>query len=319
VEREPHHGPNDVNMAAPRRLVVTGATGKQGGALIAALLARPSQPFEIYALTRNKTSRSARALASKPNVHVIEGHFKDPAAIFQQVENPWGMFLMTMPMNAKKEEAEGKAMSQAALDAGVQHIVFTATDRGGQEQSDHDPTPIPHFYSKYRIEKEIEQKAKAKGTTWTFLRPVAFFENMPNNFIGRAFVTIWQQNGLDRKLQFISTTDIGKVAADAFLNSESAEYRNKAVSLAGDDLSLDEAAKVFKEVAGQGLPRTYSFVGWLLKIVLWEQLGIMFKWFIDSGFKVDVPALRKRYPFLKDYRAWLREESAWKEGGVKRD
>ena len=45
----------------------------------------------------------------------------------------------------------------------------------------------------------------------------------------------------------------------------------------------------------------------------------MFKWFIDSGFKVDVPALRQRYPFLKDYRAWLKEESAWKEKGVKRD
>ena len=71
-----------------RRLVVTGATGKQGGALIAELLSRPSQTFEIYALTRDKTSRKAQALASKPAVHVIEGNFDNPAAIFQQVENP---------------------------------------------------------------------------------------------------------------------------------------------------------------------------------------------------------------------------------------
>ena len=105
-------------MAAARKLLVTGATGKQGGALIKALLSKPSQPFEIYALTRDKTSRSAQALAAKPNIHVVEGNFADPDAIFQQVK-PWGLFSVTMPINAKKEEAEGKAMTKAAFEAGV--------------------------------------------------------------------------------------------------------------------------------------------------------------------------------------------------------
>lgn len=80
-------------MAFPKRLVVTGATGKQGGALISALLDRPSQPFEIYAITRNADSKSAQALARQPNVHVVQGDFNDPSGIFGKVERPWGEYL----------------------------------------------------------------------------------------------------------------------------------------------------------------------------------------------------------------------------------
>jgi len=302
-------------MATARRLVITGATGKQGGALISGLLSKPSQPFEIYALTRNKGSRSAQALASKPNVHVIEGDFKDPGAVFNQVEKPWGFFSVTMPINAKKEEQEGKAMTKAAIEAGVQHIVFTATDRGGPAKSDTNPTNVPHFISKFNIEADIVERSKEskQGTTWTFLRPVAFMENLSNNFLGKGFLAVWRLNGHDRKLQLVSTKDIGRVAAEAFLNAESEEYCNQAISLAGDHISPLEAAEIFKEVTGKEIPSTFSFVGTSLRWVLWEQLGIMFNWFVSDGFGADVKGLKQRYPFMQDFRTWLAEDSAWKQ------
>lgn len=302
-------------MTSARRLVVAGATGKQGGALISALLAKPSQPFEIYALTRNKASKGAQALASQPNVHVIEGNFKNPEAIFSQVEKPWGFFSVTMPINAKKEEQEGKAMTKAAIDAGVRHIVFTATERGGQSKSDTEPTNIPHFVSKFNIEKDIIEKAtqSRQGTTWTFLRPVAFMENLTNDFFGKGFMAVWRLNGDDRRLQLIGAKDIGRVAAEAFLHAETEEYRNKAISLAADEISPNEAARVFKEVTGQEIPSTYSFVGSTLRFMLWEQLGIMFKWFVTHGFGADISTLRQRYPFMQDFRTWVAEESAWKQ------
>ncbi|KAK4501659.1 hypothetical protein PRZ48_007468 [Zasmidium cellare] len=299
-------------MTTPtRRLVVTGATGKQGGALITALLSKPTASFEIYALTRNASSPSAQRLASKPNVHLIEGNFSDPTAIFKQVKEPWGLFSVTNPMDHVKEEKEGKAMTAAAVQAGVRHIVFTGTDRGVNSETDE--TTVPHFASKFHIEKDIEQKAKQSNgkLTYTFLRPVAFFDNMTNDFMGKAFVSMWKLNGEDHKLQMIATSDIGKVAAEAFLNAESGEYRNQAVALAGDDLSPREAAKVFKEVTGQELPTTFSFVGVLLKWLLHKQLGLMFNWFKSDGFTVDVPELKRKHPFLKDFRAWLETESAW--------
>lgn len=296
-----------------RRLVVTGATGKQGGAVISALLSRPSQPFEIYAVTRNKTSKSAQALASKPNVHVIEGTFQDPNAIFSQVQSPWGLFAMTMPMNAKREEAEGKALTDAATKAGVKHIVFTATERGGQLKSENEPTSIPHFVSKFNIEKHITSTSARNDATWTFLRPVAFFENISNNFVGRAFTAIWRLNGPNNKLQFISTKDIGKIAAEAFLGAETKQFRNQSISLAGDEITLEEARQIFTEVTGQELLETYGFVARILKFILHEPLGTMFDWFKSDGFGVELGDLRKSYPYLKDFRQWLETESAWKK------
>jgi len=120
-------------------------------------------------------------------------------------------------------------------------------------------------------------------------------------------------NGLERPLQQVSTTDIGLIAADAFLNAEKEEYRNKAISLAGDELSPNDAARVFKEVTGRELPYTYPVVGRALRWMMKEQLGVMFDWFVTDDFGVDVQALRKRYPFMQDFRTWLAEESAWKK------
>jgi uncharacterized protein YbjT (DUF2867 family) len=303
-------------MAAPRRLLVTGATGKQGGALIAALLAKPSQPFEIYAVTRNKASGNAKKLAQQSGVKLVEGDLDNADAILAQVPKPvWGVF--SVPMLDKgyvKEEAKGKALTAAAVDAGVSHIIFTSNDRGGQEKSNGNPTNVPHFASKFRIEQDIEAKSASSDgrLSYTFLRPVAFFENLSDNFFGRGFVAMWRLDGLDRPLQHIATSDIGRIAAEAFLNADSPEYKNQAISLAGDSLTPNEAARIFREETGKKLPVTYSWVGGAIRWMV-ADLHHMFAWFRSDGFGVDVPALRKRYPFLKDFRSWLREDSAWKK------
>lgn len=303
-------------MAAPRRLLVIGATGKQGGALISALIAKPNQPFEIYALTRNKSSEGAQALAQKPNVRPVEGNLDNIDAVFKQIPKPlWGLFSVPiLNKGVKKEEAQGRALTKAAVQAGVSHIVFTATDRGGQEKSEGHSTNVPHFVSKFNLEEDIRAHAAASEgkLTYTFLRPVAFFENMPNNFIGRAFMAMWRLDGVDKPLQQIATSDIGKIAADAFINAGDPEYKNRGISLAGDELSPREAARIFKEETGQEVPATFP---WLAAVIRWmvADLHHMFAWWRTDGFGVDVRALKRRYPFLKDYRAWLTEESAWRK------
>ncbi|KAL8955880.1 MAG: hypothetical protein Q9193_006419 [Seirophora villosa] len=303
-------------MSGVRRILVTGATGKQGGALISALTSKTSAPFQISALTRSKTGQSAQRLAQKENVSVVEGDYNDVPAIFQQIQQPlWGIFIVTNPFKgAKLEEEQGKALVKAAFEANVKHIVFTTTDRGGQEKSDNDPTYVPHFISKYNVEQDIMQKAeKSNGAvTWTFLRPVAFYENFTPDFLGKGWVAMWRLNGLDRKLQMISTTDIGKVAAEAFQDAGSDQYRNKAISLAGDEISPNEAASIFKEETGKDIPSTFALVGRALRIMLKEQLGIMLQWFMTDDFGVDIGALRKSAEVIKiehptrgdDTRAW---------------
>lgn len=81
----------------PRPILVTGATGKQGGALIQALLASPRRSdFTIYALTRDIDSASAMRLAAKdPNIRLIQGDLDHVEAIFRASPEPyWGVFSM---------------------------------------------------------------------------------------------------------------------------------------------------------------------------------------------------------------------------------
>ncbi|PPJ54595.1 hypothetical protein CBER1_06171 [Cercospora berteroae] len=305
-----------IPVSSLRKIVVTGATGKQGGALIEALLAQPTPAFEIYAITRKKSSPSAQRLLSRPNVHLIEGNFSDPTTSFSQIKDPWGLFSVTIPTNAAKEESQGKAMTAAALSSGVKHIVFTATDRGGPEISSTTPTPIPHFASKYNIEQDIITQTPSHNATYTLLRPVAFFENISNNFLGRAFISMWRLNNepnSTNKLQLISTSDIGRIAAQAFLHHSSPKYKNSAISLAGQELTLHEAQQTFQSVTGTPLPETYPVLARIIKWLLHEQLGVMFNWFKTNGFGAEIKTLREEYPFLKDFRTWLEEESAWKK------
>jgi hypothetical protein len=97
------------------------------------------------------------------------------------------------------------------------------------------------------------------------------------------------------------------------LRADAPQYRNKAIALAGDEIALEDAAKVFREETGLQLPETFGLVGKGLRWALHEQLGIMFNWFKDVGFGVDVRESKREYPFLKDFRAWLRTESAWRK------
>lgn len=131
--------------------------------------------------------------------------------------------------------------------------------------------------------------------------------------MGKVFVVMWRQNGNDTKLQLISTKDIGRVGAEAFLHASEPAYKNQSISLAGDDISPDDASKVFKEVTGQELPETYGFFGTAAKWVMSDELGKMFAWFKATGYGVDVKALKEKYPFLKDFRQWLETESAWRK------
>lgn len=83
----------------PKVLLITGATGKQGGATINALVASPqASDFTILAVTRSPDSASAQKLQQKcPSIKIIKGDLSDCPAIFEAakdaVSDPvWGVF-----------------------------------------------------------------------------------------------------------------------------------------------------------------------------------------------------------------------------------
>ena len=131
-------------MASQKTILVTGATGKQGGAVIQRLLeSEAGNAFKIIAVTRKTDSAGAKKLASKPNVSLLQGDFGDSEAIFKKAGKVWGAFSV-QPMG-KEEEVQGKAFVDAAVNNGVEFLVYTSVDRGGKERSDKDPTNVPHL------------------------------------------------------------------------------------------------------------------------------------------------------------------------------
>ncbi|MCJ1319739.1 hypothetical protein MMC15_005075 [Xylographa vitiligo] len=301
-------------MAPQKSILVFGATGKQGGALIKQLLDSQSDPqFKILALTRNTTSAKATDLASKPNVSLVEGDLNDCEAIFKKTVPVWGVFSVQVPFgergaSVETEEKQGKALVDAAIANGVQHFVYTSVDRGGVK-SDDDPTDVPHFISKYRIEKHLIEKAASRNMGWTILRPTTFFENLTPSFMGKVMVTMFQS--LDnKKLQWISCKDIGHFAAEAFRNPE--KYNQKSIALAGEDMTMAEAKEIFEGEIGYPLPTTFSFIGTAVKYLVGD-IGKMITWFEKAGYAADIDDLRKQHPGLLNFSHWLREESAFKK------
>jgi len=305
-----------------KALLITGATGKQGGAVIDALIASPSSnDFTIFAVTRNPSSPSATALSQKAqNIKVIQGNLDDCPAIFATANTPiWGVYSVQLPFGGgatpATEERQGKALIDAALANQVHHFVYASVDRGGAKSSS-DPTNVPHFISKHNIEKHLEEKsAGGSKMSYTILRPVAFMENLTPDFMGKMFATMWKSAlAPDRKLQLISTTDIGYFTAEAFSHPEDSQYKNTSISLAGDDLTFDEASAVFQKVVGTPMPSTFGILGQGLMWMM-ADLGIMFRWINANGYAADIAALKKQDPNLLSFADWLKK----KESGFVKD
>ncbi|EKV11573.1 NmrA-like family protein [Penicillium digitatum PHI26] len=292
-------------------ILVTGATGRQGGSVISNLLAK-NAPFNLLAVTRDIKSTSAKNLAQKsPNITLIQGNLDNPAAIFENVKRQtstpvWGVFsVQTANPRHDNERRQGFALVDESIKQGVKYFVYSSVDRGG-ERSDQNPTQVPHFIFKHEIERHLKEKAKGTDMEWTILRPVAFFENFTPDYVGKVFMTAWQMTLKGKPLQLIATSDIGFFAAAAFLNPEAS--KNHASSLAGDELTFDEMSTIFKKSTGKNVPTTFRIPVWLMMVAV-KELGIMFKWFHDEGYGADIPALKKLNPGSKNFGEWLKEDS----------
>ncbi|KAI5459110.1 hypothetical protein BGZ63DRAFT_390302 [Mariannaea sp. PMI_226] len=287
-------------------ILIIGATGQQGRAVISALIAQPeSSELRIVAVTRNPSSQSAQALASLPNVRVIAGELSNPESIFEAVgdEKISGVFLVQV--NSDAEESCGKAFIDVAVLHGVSHIVYSSGDRGGPVKSDINPTSVKNFAAKYAIERHLKTRAEKTGISYTILRPVTFFENLSGDLHGRGFARMWAQ--LDtKKLQFVSVKDIGWFASQALLRPDSMEYRDKALTLVGDELTQKEAEVVFRKSTGaEEMPMAPCIIGNLVKTVKRDTVGDMFAWFKSEGYGGSVEECRKVNPGMQDWGLWL--------------
>lgn len=84
------------------------------------------------------------------------------------------------------------------------------------------------------------------------------------------------------------------------------------MAVAGDSLTYEQAADIFKQKTGRVMPTTYDTIA---RTFLWavKDIGLMFKWFGISGFDANVPALRELHPEMLSFGQWLEQKSTWKK------
>ena len=293
-----------------RDILIVGATGQQGKATIDAIFKiHKHSDIRILALTRSITSPKSQALVSQyPDIVLVEGNTQAPKPIFVRYPSIASVFIVTVPPD---DEVQAIPLIEQATSktSQVDHIVFSSVDRGGNDVSWSTPTEIPHFAAKHRIEHRLRELCEENGKRWTILRPTGFMDSYNPGFFGKMMASLWAEGmPRDRKMQLISTHDIGVFAAKALVDPEG--WAGKAVALAGDDLSFLGLERIFKEVVGEELPQTYRAVSWP---ILWtvKDASKSFEWFKTECWKADIDGLRREEPGLQDFKTWLRESSKW--------
>ena len=220
-------------------IVVTGATGQQGGATAKHLL---KQGWRVRALTRDVQGAAAQALAFA-GAEVVAGNMDDRASLDQAFAGAYGVFSVQnfwLPdVGAAGEVRQGKIVADAAKAAGVRHFVYTSV--GGAERK----TGLSHFDSKW----QIEQYVRSLGLPATILRPVFFMENLTSPMMGPRDGVLANALKPTTSLQMIAVEDIGFFAALAFARPQ--EFIGKAIELAGDALTMPQVAETMTRVTGQ--------------------------------------------------------------------
>lgn len=263
-------------------VLVTGATGQQGGATARELLAAG---YAVHAMTRHPERDAATALADA-GATLVQGDLDDEASLRAALAGKWGVFALqnTWEAGVEQEEVQGKRMARIAREVGVQHYVYASVG------SAHRETGIPHFDNKSRVEDVVRD---LDFPSWVILRPVFFMENLTSPWFKPAIDdgTLALGMGADTPLQMVAVRDIGRYGKLAFERHD--EVNGRAIDFAGDELTPKEIAAVLSEAAGREI--THFQVPLDQVRASSEEFAIMLEWFEKVGYDADIEGNVERY------------------------
>jgi uncharacterized protein YbjT (DUF2867 family) len=266
-------------MSANNTILVTGATGKQGGALIRELAGKS---FHLCAMTRHPEGAAAQKLRES-GVEVVAGDLDDEASLKRAVAGAWGVFAVqnTWEAGVEREEEQGKRLARVAKDAGVQHYVYASVGSADRH------TGIPHFDNKARVEDTVRA---LKFPSYAICRPVFFMENLTSPWFLNGD-TIYSALDPATVLQMIAVADIGKYAARLFIDAD--RLHGREIDIAGDARTLPETAAVL----GRAFGRSINYVQIPLEEVRKnsEDFAIMLDWFNRVGYDADIEGTAREF------------------------
>lgn len=256
-------------------ILVTGATGQQGGATARELLAAG---HKVRAMTRKPDGAAARTLA-KLGAEVVQGDLDDGASVEAALSGAWGVFAVqnTWEAGVEREEVQGKRIAVAAFRAGVKHFVYSSVG------SAHRNTGVPHFDNKARVEETVRSLG---FPSFVILRPVFFMDNFTSPSFKPAIDSGVLAVGMSPTvpLQMIAVADIGKYGRAAF--ERHVDLNGEAIDIAGDVLTMPEVATVISQAAGRTVTHLQVPIAEVRKFS--EDFALMLEWFDTVGYNADI-------------------------------
>ena len=261
-------------------VTVVGALSKQGRSVARSLL--QSGRYRVRALTSRTDAPEAQNLARQGAELVVAplelGHAKDFVSAFQGSE---GAFLITpgivpAAMHADTREAElGKQQADAAVEAGVRHLVFTGLEN--VDKITRSKKWAPHFTDKARVEEYIRTLPVASSFVYLAFFYTNLVEYYQPRMDGDTLVFPIYLPG-DFRAPFVDPlTAAGPAVLEIFDNPD--KYAGQSMPVIGDIISPNEMVETFSRVTGKKAAYSSAFTR--------EQLLSHFPAFADKGAFVD--------------------------------
>ncbi len=275
-------------------ILVIGATGNQGEAVVQALL---KSDFALRAFVRKLAPKQSH----HPKIHklkeqgieIMEGDLDDFDSLTHAMDGCYGVFSVInfQDGGVAKEEERGKRVADAAQKTGVEYFVYSSV--GGADRH----SGVPHFESKWHVEQHIRKIALASS----IIRPTTFMTNLMEMPAAMRFIALSMSRGsfAEKPLQMIAVRDIGKWAAHMFLHPE--HYVSRAVEIAGDEVTFSQMVTAYKKVYGK-TPGSMWFPSSLFSR---GDLGKMFTWITRYGYQADLSMNRAEIPDLLTFERFL--------------
>ena len=271
-------------------LTVFGATGQQGGSLVEYVINDPelSKQFKVRGITRDLAKPAAQALQQK-GVEVIKADVDDKDSLKDAMLGSHTVFGVTATIYDEKlkerELAQGKAMADAAVAAGVQYFIFSTLTNGGKV-SDGKIQKLDHF----DVKAEIEDYIRAQPMKSAFFAPGSFMQNfghfMGPRPAGDGTYAIANFVKPETQLPLIDTVDdTGKYVGSILADPD--KYEGKVFSAATRLYSYSETVDVMSKASG----KTVNYKQ--LPLSVWKSflpaesadyLVDMFLWIQDYGY-----------------------------------
>lgn len=273
-----------------RPILVFGATGRQGGSAVTALL-KAGWPVRAFVLDAAGT---ASLKLRNAGVELVQGSFEDRDVIRSAVKDTYGVFsVLPGNLTAEEEVRHAVAIADIAAEAGIEHFVYSSGASSGEVL-----TGVPRFDAKPRIEAHVRQLP----IRTTIIRPMIFMEMLVRPGFGLDQGRLVSLIRPDHAIHLTAVEDIGKFAAAMF--ADKARFGGMTLKIASDRVTGRELEVAFTEAAGRQI--TYErFPDDVLAAN--ADLAHMAKSLEDGPLaeKVDLDAMRKINPELLSLRSWL--------------